>query len=277
MNDFVLDTAKLYPSLSRAEIRVVVVHPEGFLLPELGEELGRYAEQKLRQRKVEVIKGARVASYDGSVVRLGDGNSIPSSTLIWTAGVKPNAVIATLPFEKEKDRLRVDEYLSVPGVSGVWAAGDCAAVPDGNKGTFHPPTAQHGSREGLVAAKNIERAILGRPLEPFRYRTMGLLATIGHRSAVAMIFGFKFSGLTAWWLWRTIYLAKLPGLLKKLRVTMSWTLDLFFGRDIEQIITLRDVEGLSDRLALTQRNRPHLTAGNFESLPSVAAASNSER
>jgi len=172
VNDFVLDTAKLYPSLSRAEIRVVVVHPEGFLLPELGEELGRYAERKLRERKVEVIKGARVASYDGTVVRLSDGNSIPSSTLIWTAGVKPNAVIATLPFEKEKGRLRVDEYLSVPGVSGLWAAGDCAAVPDGNKGKFHPPTAQHGSREGLAAAKNIERAILSRPLEPFRYRTM---------------------------------------------------------------------------------------------------------
>jgi len=101
----------------------------------------------------------------------------------------------------------------------------------------------------------MERAILGLPLEPFRYRTMGLLATIGHRSAVAMIFGFKFSGLTAWWLWRTIYLAKLPGLLKKVRVTMSWTLDLLFGRDIEQIVTLRDVEALSDRLALTQRKR----------------------
>jgi NADH:quinone reductase (non-electrogenic) len=131
VNEFGLDTAKLYPSLSRAEIRVVVVHPEGFLLPELGEELGWYAERKLRERKVEVIKGARVASYDGTVVRLSDGNSIPSSTLIWTAGVKPNAVIATLPFEKEKGRLRVDEYLSVPGVSGLWAAGDCAAVPDG--------------------------------------------------------------------------------------------------------------------------------------------------
>src|SRR5246127_4292770 len=255
VNDFVLDTVKLYPTLPRAEIRVVVVHPEGFLLPELGEELGRYAEQKLRERKVEVIKGARVASYDGSVVRLGDGQSIRASTLIWTAGVKPSAVIASLPGHKEKGRLRVDEYLSVPGVSGLWAAGDCAAVPDRNKGKFPPPTAQHGLREGLAAAKNIERAIPGRPLEPFRYRTMGLLATIGHRSAVAMIFGLKFSGMAAWWLWRTIYLAKLPGLLKKLRVTMSWTLDLFFGRDIEQIITLRDVEALSDRLALTQRNR----------------------
>jgi NADH dehydrogenase len=141
VNDFVLDTARLYPSLSGAEIRVVVVHPQGFLLPKLGEELVRYAERKLRERKVEVIKGARVASYDGLVVRLSDGNSIPSSTLIWTAGVKPNAVIVTLPFEKEKGRLRVDEYLSVPGVSGLWAAGDCAAVPDGNKGKFHPPTA----------------------------------------------------------------------------------------------------------------------------------------
>src|SRR6201987_685144 len=148
VNDFVLDTAKLYPSLSRAEIRVVVVHPEGFLLPELGEELGRYAERKLRERKVEVIKGVRVDNYDGFTVTLNNGTNIPAATLVWTAGVKPSPVIAALACPKVKGRICVDEYLSVPGVSGLWAAGDCAAVPDGAKGTFHPPTAQHGPREG---------------------------------------------------------------------------------------------------------------------------------
>src|SRR5204863_4376923 len=195
---------------------------------------------------VEVIKGARAASYDGSLVTLTDGKSIPASTLIWTAGVKPSPVIATLPCEKERGRLLVSEFLAVTGVPGLWAAGDCAAVPILNTEKFHPPTAQHGLREGLVAAKNIAAVILDRPLKSFTFTTLGQLATIGRRTGVAMVFGMKFSGFIAWCLWRSVYLMKLPRLAKKLRVMVGWTLDLFFSRDIEQIITLRDVEALSD-------------------------------
>ena len=250
VNDFVRETVKFYPSLREDTIRVVVVHPGKFLLPELGEELGRYAERKLGERKVEIIKGARVAGYDGSVVKLTDGTSIPATTLIWTAGVKPSAAIESLDYKKERGRLLVNEYLAVPGVSGLWAAGDCAAVPDGYETRdFFPTTAQHGLREGIRAAKNIEAAIVGRPLKPFVFTTLGQLATIGRRTGVAMVFGFKFSGFIAWAMWRSIYLAKLPGLAKKLRVMMDWTLDLLFGQEIVQMITLRDVQTLSDWLA----------------------------
>src|ERR1700747_2031361 len=168
VNDFVRETVRYYPQLSEQLIRVVMVHPGNFILPELGEELGRYAEYKLRQRKVEVIKGARVASYDGLVVTLSDGTSIPARTLLRTAGVKPSPVIALLPCEKERGRLRVSEYLAVTGVPGLWAAGDCAAVPIVNTENFHPPTAQHGLREGVTVAKNIEAAILDRSLKPVR-------------------------------------------------------------------------------------------------------------
>jgi len=246
INDFVRETVRYYPDLSEELIRVVIVHPGDFLLPELGEELGNYAERKLRERKVEVIKGVRVASYDGLHVTLTDGKSIPASTLIWTAGVKPSPVIAPLPGQKERGRLLVNEFLGVPGVPGLWAAGDCAAVPDSKTGKFHPPTAQHGLREGLIAAKNIEAAILGRPPRPFVFTTLGQLATIGRRTGVAMVFGMKFSGFVAWGLWRMVYLMKLPRVPKKLRVLVGWTLDLLFARDIEQMITLRDVEALSE-------------------------------
>ncbi len=249
VNDFVRETVRYYPQLREELIRVVVVHPGNFLLPELGEELGRYAESKLRQRKVEVIKGARVANYDGLVVTLSDGTSIPARTLIWTAGVKPSPVIASLPCEKERGRLLVSEYLAVTGVPGLWAAGDCAAVPILNTENFHPPTAQHGLREGVTVAKNIEATILDRPLKPFRFKMLGQLASIGHRSGVAMVFGIKFSGFIAWCFWRSVYLMKLPRLAKKLRVMVSWTLDLFFGQEVEQMITLRDVEGLSNQWA----------------------------
>ena len=249
VNDFVRETARHYPLVAETDIRVVLIHPDHFLLPELGEALGVYAERKLRERKVDVVKGVRVGHYDGSIVTLTDGTSIPASTLIWTAGVKPSAVIASLPCEKERGRVRVNEYLAVPGVSGLWAAGDCAAVPDVTTGTLCPPTAQHGLRQGVAAAKNIEAAIVGGALKPFRYRAVGLLASIGRHTGVAMVFGVKFSGFIAWWLWRSVYLAKLPGLAKKLRVMVGWTLDLFFGREIGQMITLRDVELLTDRLA----------------------------
>src|SRR5436190_7023414 len=248
VNDFVRETAKFYPDLAGEEIRVVVIHPGDYLLPELGEELGRYAERKMRDRKVEVIKGARVANYDGWVVTLNNGLSIPAATLIWTAGVKPSPVVAALACVKEKGRIVADQYLQVPGFRGLWTAGDCAAVPDGYEtGIFFPPTAQHGMREAIVAAKNIERTILGEPLKPFQYRTMGMFASIGHHTGVVSMFGFKFSGFIAWWMWRSVYLMKLLRLAKKLRVMMAWTLDLLFGRDIEQMITLRDVEELSER------------------------------
>ena len=260
INDFVRETVRYYPNLNEELIRVIIIHPGDFLLPELGQELGDYAERKLRERKVDVIKGARVTSYDGAVVTLTDSNTIPASTLIWTAGVKPSPVIAPLPCEKERDRLLVSEYLAVTGVLGLWAAGDCAAVPVFNTEKFHPPTAQHGLREGLVAAKNIAAMVLDRPLKPFIFTTLGQLATIGRRKGVAMVFGVKFSGFIAWVFWRTVYLMKLPRLQKKLRVMVGWTLDLFFARDIEQMITLRDVEALSDMAGRIRARRAPQTS-----------------
>jgi NADH:ubiquinone reductase (H+-translocating) len=162
--------------------------------------------------------------------------------------------------------------MRVPGVSGLWAAGDCAAIPDVKSGTgkFYPPTAQHGLREGVVVAKNIEAAILGRPIKPFRFKMLGQLASIGHHTGVAMVFGIKFSGFIAWWFWRSVYLMKLPRLAKKLRVMMSWTLDLFFGQEIEQMITVRDIEELSGQLA---RIRARTKGARSTSAASVLANS----
>jgi NADH:quinone reductase (non-electrogenic) len=274
VNDFVRETMHYYPQLREELIRVVVVHPGNFILPELGEELGRYAEHKLRERKVEVIKGPRVANYDGVVVTLSDGTSIPAATLIWTAGVKPSPVIAQLPCEKERGRLLVSEYMAVTGVPGFWAAGDCAAVPILDTENFHPPTAQHGLREGVTVAKNIEAMILDRSLRPFRYTMLGQLASIGHHTGVAMVFGIKFSGFIAWWFWRSVYLMKLPGLAKKLRVMASWTLDLFFGQQIEQMITVRDIEALSGQLA---RIRARTKQARSTSAASVLANSGHDK
>jgi NADH dehydrogenase len=168
-----------------------------------------------------------------SKVLLTDDVSIPSRTLVWTAGTVPSPIISSLPSAKERGRLLVNQFLRVPDWPDVWAVGDCAFVPDIRKpGKSHPPTAQHAIREGRVVAENIAATLLGRPLRSFSFKTIGLLASIGRRMGVGRIFGFNFSGFFAWWMWRTVYLSKLPGLDKKVRVAFDWTLDLLFPKDV---------------------------------------------
>jgi NADH dehydrogenase len=180
------------------------------------------------------VNGVKVRAVDGDVVALTDGRTIRANTLIWTAGTAPNPVVATLPVPKRGGRVLVNECLEVPGWPGVWALGDCALVPDG-RGGFHPPTAQHALREGRAAARNIAAVLAGDAPRPFRFRSLGQLAAIGHRTGVANVFGFNFSGFLAWWLWRTVYLSKLPRFEKKVRVALDWTLDLCFAKDFASV------------------------------------------
>ncbi len=233
LNDFVREALRFYPNLRQEMLRVVLVHPGGVILPELGESLGQYTQQVLARRGVEILLNTRVTRVTKDLVLVTGSNSIPASTLVWTAGTVPNPLVSYLPCVKECGRVLVNEFLQVPDWPCVWVIGDCAFVPDIRKpGQSHPPTAQHAIREGKVVAQNIAAALRGRTPRPFSFKTIGLLASIGRRTGVARIFGFNFSGFFAWWLWRTIYLSKLPGLDKKLRVAFDWTLDLLFRKDV---------------------------------------------
>jgi NADH dehydrogenase len=210
---------------------MVLVTPDAVILPELGPRLGAYAQRKLAERGVEIVAGAKVRGVADNVVQLTDGRTIQADTLIWTAGTAPNPLVASLPIEKRGGRIVVNEYLELSGWPGVWAVGDCALVPDRRSGGFHPPTAQHALREGRTAARNVAADLAGGRKRPFRFSTLGQLAAIGRRTGVANVFGLQFSGFVAWWLWRTIYLGKLPRLEKKVRVALDWTLDLCFTKD----------------------------------------------
>jgi len=233
LNDFVRVALPFYPNLCEDMLRVMLVHSGSVILPELGESLGRYTQEVLARRGVEVQLNTRVKSMTENRVFLVDGVEIPSRTLVWTAGTEPNPLTVSLPCANERGRIRVNEFLRVPDWPDVWAVGDCAFVPDiRNPGKSHPPTAQHAMRQGKVVARNIAAVLLGRRPEPFSFRTIGLLASIGRRTGVARIFGFNFSGFFAWWMWRTVYLSKLPGLDKKIRVAFDWTLDLLFPKDV---------------------------------------------
>lgn len=239
VNDFVRHAVRFYPNLREDLLRVVLVHSGSVILPELGESLGAYAQRKLAERKVEIRVNTKVTEVSDSVVELSDGERIATRTLLWTAGTSSNPLLEHLPCEKNRGRLIVDETLAVKDWPGVWALGDCALIPDSKTGNYCPPTAQHALREGKVLAHNVLAALKGTPAKAFTFSTIGRLAAIGRRTGVANILGFKFSGFFAWWLWRTIYLSKLPRFEKKLRVALDWTLDLLFSKDFVQFVTFR--------------------------------------
>lgn len=239
INDFVRHAVRFYGNLRKEMLRVVLVHPGPVILPELGDQLGQYAQKELAKRNVEIRVKTRVSGLSERGVELSTGEMIETRALIWTAGTSPNPVLLDLPCEKDHGRLKVNENLQVPGWPGVWALGDCALIPDGKTGNYHPPTAQHALREGKVLAHNLMASVEGGAMKPFSFSTIGQLAAIGQRAGVARIFGINFSGFIAWWLWRTIYLSKLPRFEKKLRVALDWTLDLIFGKDLVQFQTFR--------------------------------------
>jgi len=239
INDFVRDALRFYRNLRPEQIRMVLVHSGSGILPELSPSLGAFAQRKLGERGVEIRLGTRVTRADEEGIELSDGSTVRTRNLVWTAGSAPNPLLATLPCALDRGRIVVDPLLSVADRPGVWALGDCALVPDARTGTFHPPTAQHAIREGRVLAHNIAAEIQGGVRKRFAFSTLGQLAAIGHRTGVANILGFNFSGFLAWWLWRTIYLSKLPRFEKKVRVALDWTLDLFFSKDLVQLSTVR--------------------------------------
>ena len=241
LNDFVREALPFYPSVREEMLRVILVHSGPVILPELGEALGRYTQKVLTGRGVDIRLNTRVKGVTEENVSLVDSSSIPTRNLVWTAGTAPSPLIFSLPCMKAGGRLLVDQFLRVPDWPNLWAVGDCAFVPDmRNPVKSHPPTAQHAMREGKIVAQNIVAALADRPLKSFSFRTIGLLASIGRRMGVARIFGFNFSGFFAWWLWRTVYLSKLPGLDKKIRVAFDWTLDLLFPKDVCAVYDLDD-------------------------------------
>ena len=238
INDFVRGALRSYPHLTEEMLRVILVHPGPVILPELNEKLGVYAQRKLARRKVEIRLNTKVEGFSGGAVQLSDGTAIHTNTLVWTAGTSPNPLLETIPCAKERGRLLVTESLELQAWPGVWALGDCSAALDRETGRFYPPTAQHALRQGKLVAHNIIAAVRGTEKKRFRFSTIGQLAAIGRRTGVANILGINFSGFVAWWLWRTIYLSKLPRLEKKLRVAFDWTLDLIFAKDLVQFLDI---------------------------------------
>jgi NADH:ubiquinone reductase (H+-translocating) len=235
LNDFVESSQRFYKSIRPDEVKVWVVDPGTRIMHEMSEGLADYGLNLLRKRGMEFLLQTRVKAVTPDRVEFQDGNFVETKTPIWAAGTAPQPAIRELPCANERGRVEVNEYMEVPNLPGVWALGDCAQIPDPRTGKPYPPTAQHATREGKRVAFNVAAAIKGKNKKPFKYKAMGMLAPLGRRSAVAEILGIKFSGFIAWFMWRSIYLAKIPGWDRKFRVAIDWFFDMFLPRDLVQL------------------------------------------
>jgi NADH dehydrogenase len=235
LNDFVRGVSRNYRGIDPREIRVVLVHSQERILPEVSEKLARFAQNILMKRGVEIELKTRLEAATGEGAILANGAVIPTRTLVSTVPSSPHPLLERLELPKgQGGRLIANAQLEVEGAESVWALGDCAQIP-AKHGGFAPPTAQHAIRQARTAAHNIVAAIRGGAKEEFSFGGLGKMGALGHHSAVAEIMGVNISGFLAWWIWRTIYLMKLPGWGRRLKVASSWTLDLLLPAELVEL------------------------------------------
>jgi len=235
LSDLVADALRWYPRLRTAPQRWVLVDAAAKILPEIPTRLGEYAARELARRGVEIRTSTTLESLAAEEATLSDGELILTHTLVWTAGVRANPLLADfgLPLD-ERGRVRVDSLLKVEGRERVWALGDCAAIPNGaTPDHVDPPTCQHALRQARRLAKNLS----GTP-QPYSYRMLGQVATLGRYKGIADVLGLRFRGFPGWFVTRSYHLFQLPLLSRKLRVVVDWTTSLFFRRDIAELSLL---------------------------------------
>lgn len=235
LQDFAADAMESYPRARLHGMRWILVEATDRVLPEIDPRLAEYAVRQLRGRGIEVRLGTTLDAVDADSAVLSTGETVPTRTVVWTAGVKPHPSLAHLsvPLD-ERGRIPVDDRLAVPGMEGVWAIGDCAAVPDRRRGAA-PPTAQHAIRQAKVVAANVGADLGIGEMRRYRYSSRTAFVNLGRYKAVGRIGALTFRGFLAWWLARTYHLSQIPGAFRKLRAVIDWTVSLPFQRDLSEV------------------------------------------
>ena len=253
INDLLRDSVRYFHHWTKPDIRVVLIHARDQILPEISPGLREFAKRKMEKAGVQIVLNARVTSATPEGVSLEDGTLLKGATIVCTIGSSAAPVLAGLKAPKEKGRLATDPDMRLKGVSNVWGIGDCAAIVNSLTGELSPTTGQFAEREGRQCAENIARVIRGEPTRPFRFKLLGELCSIGGHSAVADLFGMHLSGFLAWFVWRGVYLFKLPTLGRRFQVGFDWASLLLFPRDLAYV-----------RSEATERvSHAHYAAGDF--------------
>jgi NADH dehydrogenase len=242
LSDLVDDALRYYPRLQGTPRRWAIVDAAPKILPEIPSRLGEYAARELAHRGVEIYVGTTLESISSDEAVLGNGTHIPTRTLVWTAGVRANPLLRQIdvPLD-DRGRVEVDEFLRVRGREGVWALGDCARVPNTRSAVPDPPTCQHALRQARRLAKNIA----GTP-EPYGYRMLGQVATLGRYKGIADVLGLRLRGFPGWFVTRSYHLYQLPLTQRRLRVVVDWTVALLFRRDVVELGMLGQPERLDN-------------------------------
>ena len=261
LQDYVADVLDRYPRCRLTGTRWILVEAEERIMRETPESLAAFATRELRGRGIEIQTRTRVEEVDERSVALSTGETVPTRTLCWTAGVKPPAVVRELglPLSHE-GRIEADPELRVKGYDNVWAIGDAAAVPDParRRRAPSPPTAQHAIRQGRVVADNVAASLSGRRLRRFNYRTLGAFVDMGQHKAVATVMGLKLRGFPAWFAARTYHLLMMPGVARRLRLAADWTVGLFFGRAGAELGQLGHPPPLDTPTEILRRSTEHV-------------------
>ena len=230
--DVLREIRRYYPRVAADETRVTLLQGADRLLPELPDCLGEAAKRSLTRRGVDVATMTGASEVGPRFLKLKDGRELSTATAICTIGTAPNALTARLGvIAVDRGRIVCEPDLSVAGVDGIWAIGDCALIRNGNDG-LAPPTAQFAVAEAKHLARNLVAHCRGEPTRPFAHRSRGMMATVGHLKGVAQIFGIRMAGLPAWMAWRAYYLSQMPTFGRKVRIFVEWTWGMFFPPDI---------------------------------------------
>ncbi|MGW6537296.1 NAD(P)/FAD-dependent oxidoreductase [Streptomyces sp. NPDC055051] len=242
LEDMARYATRYYHNVKPEDLRWVLVEAAGRILPEVGDEMGRYAIRELRGRNIDVRLDTRLDSCEDRVAVLSDGTRLPTRTVVWTAGVRPAPVLAAtdLPLD-ERGRIRCTAHLAVDGAAHAWAAGDAATVPDvtaEEPGTPCAPNAQHAVRQAKVLAENLAASLHGRPLKEYAHAYAGSVASLGLHKGVAHVYGRKVKGYPAWLMHRAYHLSRMPTANRKARVLAEWTLSGLFKREIVSLGSL---------------------------------------
>ncbi len=242
LEDMARYAARYYHNLKPEDMKWILVEASDRILPEVGEEMGRYTVTQLRRRNIQVLLGTRLESCADRVARLSDGQRFTTRTVVWTAGVKPHPLLAATDLPRDdRGRLRCTAELSVEGVAHAWSAGDAAAVPDvtaAAPGALTAPNAQHAVRQAKVLADNIAHALRGEPLERYAHKYVGSVASLGLHKGVAQVYGRRLKGYPAWFMHRAYHLSRVPTFNRKARVLAEWTLAGLFKREIVSLGSL---------------------------------------
>ncbi|MFD7404556.1 NAD(P)/FAD-dependent oxidoreductase [Streptomyces sp. NPDC059866] len=242
LEDMARYATRYYHNVQPEDMKWILVEASDRILPEVGEEMGRYTVTELRRRNIQVLLGTRLESCADRVAVLSDGQRFPTRTVVWTAGVKPHPLLAAtdLPLT-ERGRLHCTAELSIEGHAHAWAAGDAAAVPDvtaGASGTTCAPNAQHALRQAKVLGDNIVHSLRGEPLQTYAHKYAGSVASLGLHKGVAHVYGRKVKGYPAWFMHRAYHLSRVPTFNRKARVLAEWTLAGLFKREIVSLGSL---------------------------------------